>query len=370
MAFKEYSLQDANTLEATQIGLEVAGRRPVPAQRPGDPGAGTSTRSWRDGWTTTELERMNGVSAMALLPSEFADLEPFAAKWCLRDRAGAIGRRGWRARWPRCRRSTTRAFPRARGRDRVLRQVPARRHARRRRQPAAADLLVRDRVVPGRAVGPARTFPTPLGTTSTSSRSPRRERAGGQSRDGRKFQRAGPKRPGPSGPGAGEVSAYGYAKPAEGSWTEHYPQLGTEPVSYEDSISPEFYELEREAIFERAWLQRRAGGAAPAHRELLHQGDRRRAARRSSWCAARTARCARSTTSAATAATSSCGRTTRGEETSGTVRQFTCKYHGWRYGPRRRAARSCNKKASSSTSTRPTTGWSRCTATCGPGSSS
>ena len=37
-----------------------------------------------------------------------------------------------------------------------------------------------------------------------------------------------------------------WPKPPEGSWTEHY-QLGTEPISYEDSISPEFYELEREA---------------------------------------------------------------------------------------------------------------------------
>src|SRR5262249_56644968 len=46
-----------------------------------------------------------------------------------------------------------------------------------------------------------------------------------------------------------------YPKPAEGSWTEHYPGLGTEPVSYEDSISPEFYALEREAVFKRAWLQ-------------------------------------------------------------------------------------------------------------------
>ena len=45
-----------------------------------------------------------------------------------------------------------------------------------------------------------------------------------------------------------------FPKPAEGSWTEHYPELGTGPVSYADSISPEFYELEREAIFERAWL--------------------------------------------------------------------------------------------------------------------
>ena len=45
-----------------------------------------------------------------------------------------------------------------------------------------------------------------------------------------------------------------YPKPSEGSWTEHYPELGTRPVSYESSISPEFYELEREAIFKRAWL--------------------------------------------------------------------------------------------------------------------
>jgi hypothetical protein len=29
-----------------------------------------------------------------------------------------------------------------------------------------------------------------------------------------------------------------FVKPAEGSWTEHYPELGTGPVSYEDSISP------------------------------------------------------------------------------------------------------------------------------------
>src|SRR6266508_712021 len=45
-----------------------------------------------------------------------------------------------------------------------------------------------------------------------------------------------------------------FPKPAEGSWTEHYPDLGTGPISYEDSISPEHYELERKAIFERTWL--------------------------------------------------------------------------------------------------------------------
>ena len=45
-----------------------------------------------------------------------------------------------------------------------------------------------------------------------------------------------------------------YPKPVEGSWTEHYPQLDTGTISYEDSISPEWYEREREAIFKRTWL--------------------------------------------------------------------------------------------------------------------
>src|SRR6185369_12443196 len=58
-------------------------------------------------------------------------------------------------------------------------------------------------------------------------------------------------------------------KPAEGSWTAHYPDLGTQPMDYEDSISPEFYKL--------VWT------------------DFPR------------------------------------EESSGSCRQFVCKYHGWKY---------------------------------------
>src|SRR5438067_1058853 len=45
-----------------------------------------------------------------------------------------------------------------------------------------------------------------------------------------------------------------FPKPAEGSWTQHYPELGTGPVNYEDSISPEYYERERDAIFGQTWL--------------------------------------------------------------------------------------------------------------------
>ena len=44
-----------------------------------------------------------------------------------------------------------------------------------------------------------------------------------------------------------------FPKPAEGSWTQSF-ELDTEPVSYEDSISPGHYELERDAIFRRTWL--------------------------------------------------------------------------------------------------------------------
>ena len=66
-----------------------------------------------------------------------------------------------------------------------------------------------------------------------------------------------------------------YPKPAEGSWTEHYPELGTEPVSYEDSISPEWYQLEREAIFKRAWLQVGRLEQIPRQWKVLHQGGPR-----------------------------------------------------------------------------------------------
>ena len=45
-----------------------------------------------------------------------------------------------------------------------------------------------------------------------------------------------------------------FEKPAAGSWTTAYPELGTGLISYEDSISQEFYELEREAIFRRTRL--------------------------------------------------------------------------------------------------------------------
>lgn len=44
-----------------------------------------------------------------------------------------------------------------------------------------------------------------------------------------------------------------FPKPPEGSWTEHLG-IDTEPMSYDDSISPEYFEIERDAVFGHSWL--------------------------------------------------------------------------------------------------------------------
>jgi phenylpropionate dioxygenase-like ring-hydroxylating dioxygenase large terminal subunit len=121
-----------------------------------------------------------------------------------------------------------------------------------------------------------------------------------------------------------------FEKPAEGSWTEHYPELGTGPVSYEDSISPGHYELERDAIFKRTWLN--VGRIEQVPRAGSYFTREIDAARTSVVVA-------RGTDGEVRAFHNICRH--RGnklvwqdyprEETCGTARQFTCKYHGWRY---------------------------------------
>jgi phenylpropionate dioxygenase-like ring-hydroxylating dioxygenase large terminal subunit len=121
-----------------------------------------------------------------------------------------------------------------------------------------------------------------------------------------------------------------FAKPTEGSWTRHYPELGTAPINYADSIDPEFFEAEREAIFKRTWLNvgriervprtgsyftkelavaktsviivNAGGGNIRAfHNICRHRGNKL------VW------------------------NDFPGDEVSGACRQFTCKYHAWRY---------------------------------------
>ncbi len=120
-----------------------------------------------------------------------------------------------------------------------------------------------------------------------------------------------------------------WPKPSEGSWTEHFG-LDKEPISYEDSISPEFFELEREAIFKRAWLN--VGRVEQLARNGSYFTKELAVARTSVVVV-------RGRDGEIRAFHNVCRH--RGnklvwsdfpkEETSGVSRQFVCKYHGWRY---------------------------------------
>jgi phenylpropionate dioxygenase-like ring-hydroxylating dioxygenase large terminal subunit len=119
-------------------------------------------------------------------------------------------------------------------------------------------------------------------------------------------------------------------KPPEGSWTAHYPELGTEPMSYEDSISPEFHELEREAIFKRSWLN--VGRVEQLPRKGSYFTKEIHIAQTSVVIV-------RGMDGEIRAFHNICRH--RGnklvwtdfprEESNGNCRQFVCKYHGWKY---------------------------------------
>ncbi|MET0726786.1 MAG: aromatic ring-hydroxylating dioxygenase subunit alpha [Acidimicrobiales bacterium] len=121
-----------------------------------------------------------------------------------------------------------------------------------------------------------------------------------------------------------------FPKPAEGSWTEHYPHVGTGLISYEDCISPEFYELERDAVFRRAWLN--VGRVEDVSRPGRYLTKELQVAKTSIIVV-------RDSEGQVRAFHNICRH--RGnklvwddfpqEETGGSCRQFTCKYHGWRY---------------------------------------
>src|SRR5262245_42802911 len=121
-----------------------------------------------------------------------------------------------------------------------------------------------------------------------------------------------------------------FTKPAPGSWTEAFG-LDTGPVSYEDSISPAHYELERDAIFRRTWLN--VGRVEQLPRTGSYFTRELDAARTSVVVL-------RDGSGEVRAFHNMCRHRGNklvwndypGEETSGTCRQFTCKYHGWRYG--------------------------------------
>ena len=108
------------------------------------------------------------------------------------------------------------------------------------------------------------------------------------------------------------------------------PELGTGPISFRDSTSPEFYELEREAIFKRAWLNvgrveelPRVGSyftkeiAAAGASVIVVKGKDEQIRAFHNVCRHRGNKLV--------------WNDFPNEETKGACRQFTCKYHGWRY---------------------------------------
>ena len=123
-----------------------------------------------------------------------------------------------------------------------------------------------------------------------------------------------------------------FPKPDAGSWTENYPELGTAPVDYTDSIDPAFFEAERDAVFKRTWLnvgrvERLPRTGSYFTKELPSAGK------------GMSVIIVKTKDGSVKAYHNVCRH--RGnklvwndfphEETSGTCRQFTCKYHAWRY---------------------------------------
>ncbi|MEB3019536.1 aromatic ring-hydroxylating oxygenase subunit alpha [[Mycobacterium] crassicus] len=123
-----------------------------------------------------------------------------------------------------------------------------------------------------------------------------------------------------------------FPKPAAGSWTQAYPDLGTDPVDYKSSTDPEHYALEQKAIFKRTWLnvgriERLPKTGSYFTRELP------------SVCQGTSLIIVKGKDGVVRAFHNICRH--RGnklvwndfpnEETEGTCRQFTCKYHAWRY---------------------------------------
>jgi phenylpropionate dioxygenase-like ring-hydroxylating dioxygenase large terminal subunit len=116
----------------------------------------------------------------------------------------------------------------------------------------------------------------------------------------------------------------------KGPFTPRWPELGTGPVSYEDCISPAFFEDEQEAVFRRSWLyvgreERLPKPGTYFVRELPRLGSivvtrdlDGRIHALGNVCAHRGNKVV--------------WQEHPSRESRGACREFACKYHGWRYG--------------------------------------
>ena len=129
MVLKEFALQDAGMLGGTQAALEtgVVDEFPLSDQEILVRHLHKVVVDWVDEYQREQTPV--GVVSMPTtrLPSAFAELEPYAENWCLPTEAERWDRR-MASSMARDARILRRVLPPAGGGDRLLRQVPARRH--------------------------------------------------------------------------------------------------------------------------------------------------------------------------------------------------------------------------------------------------
>ena len=108
-------------------------------------------------------------------------------------------------------------------------------------------------------------------------------------------------------------------------WHEEYPELGTKPIPIEPCISQDYFELERERIFQKAWVN------VGRIEQISKVGD---------FFVKELPVCdtslviTRDRTESIRAFHNMCSH--RGNkilwDEDGTCQNFTCKFHGWSYG--------------------------------------
>ena len=117
-----------------------------------------------------------------------------------------------------------------------------------------------------------------------------------------------------------------------GKFTTDYPELGTAPGQLRGLDLRGILRRRAQGGLQAKLVVRRADRTAAAQGLVLHPRSARTPRVDRDRPRPRTTPCTPSTTCARTAATRWSGRNTRAEESSGTCRAFSCKYHGWRYG--------------------------------------
>src|SRR5207248_10072857 len=124
VTFKEYSLQDGNTLEATQIMLEsrVVTAFPLNDQEILCRHLHKVAADWIGDYTR-ELAKVGQRPAHSYRRSSPSSNRSRRRGAC--PPSGSGSQSGWRVRWTRCRRSTTRSSPAPRRRSRTARSSPS-----------------------------------------------------------------------------------------------------------------------------------------------------------------------------------------------------------------------------------------------------